>query len=162
MDAPVQLEAMNPGNTEQAVELIRVAMNGIEARFARRTMDFHFGCQTHGLDDGRSYWVYRQGERILGLVGLHHYIWGPRENVWLTWFCVAPAVQRQGLGTALLAAAQDVARKLGHRKFFVETYDMADFAAARAFYEKQGFVRAGQIADYLPNRANMIVYLKLL
>ena len=160
MEAHVQLEPMNREDTEQAVDLIRVAMNRIEAHFAHRTMDFHFECQSHGLDDGRSYWLHRKGEQIIGLVGLHHYIWGPRENVWLTWFCVAPAVQRQGMGTALLTTAQDTARKLGYRKFFVETYNMTDFAAARAFYERRGFVQAGQITNYLPNHANMIVYLK--
>ena len=159
---PMELSKMIDKDVEPAVELIRKAMNGIEARFAHRTMEFHFACQERGLSDGRDYYVYRKEGRILGLVGLHNYIWGPRENVWLTWFCVHPDIQQQGVGSSLLAAAEGMAKKLGYAKFFVETYDMADFAAARAFYEKQGFERAGQIADYLPNKADMVVYLKRL
>ena len=159
---PIQLVQMQRADIDAAVDLIRKSMNGIEARFAHKTMDFHFGCLDHGLNDGRDYYIYRREGRILGLVGLHNYIWGPRENVWLTWFCVHPEVQGQGLGTTLLSAAEAMARKLDYRKFFIETYDMPDFAVARAFYEKRGFALSGKIDDYLPNKAGMIVYLKCL
>ncbi|MBN1125218.1 MAG: GNAT family N-acetyltransferase [Sedimentisphaerales bacterium] len=157
---PIQLQQMQRADIDAAVELIRKSMNGIEARFAHKTMDFHFACLDHGLNDGRHYYVYRKEGQILGLVGLHNYIWGPRENVWLTWFCVHPDMQGKGLGTTLLSNAEAMARKLDYRKFFIETYDMPDFSTARAFYEKQGFTLAGKIEDYLPNKAGMIVYLK--
>ena len=73
---------------EPVVHLIALAMNPDEAEQARKTLQFHFACRRHGLDDSRSYYVLDDGTSIVGVVGLHHYVWGPAENVWLAWFAV--------------------------------------------------------------------------
>jgi ribosomal protein S18 acetylase RimI-like enzyme len=154
------LDAMRQADIDAAAELVARAMNADEGRWARRTMEFHFGCQSQGLDDGRNYFVWRQGDRVTGLVGLHHTIWGPERNVWLAWFAVDPDCQGQGLGRTLLCEIEKLAVHRGFGKLFVETYDHADFDKARRFYEKNGFEQTGRVADYLPDGSAMIVYAK--
>lgn len=123
-------------------------------------MEFHFGCKGHGLDDGRSYFVWRQDKAIVGLVGLHHTIWGPEKNVWLAWFAVDPKCQGQGLGLKLLTEVERLAAHRGFSKLLVETYAHSDFDRARRFYERNGFEQVGQVNDYLPDGSAMIVYAK--
>jgi len=154
------LEPMEKCDTESAAALVAKAMNADEGRWAARTMRFHFGCQAHGLDDGRTYYVWKRGGRVGGLVGLHHSIWGPEENVWLAWFAVDPDLQGQGLGRTLLEATEKRAAAIGYRKLLVETYAHDDFGKARRFYERNGFRQTGHIAGYLTDGSDMIVYAK--
>ncbi len=156
------LNPMGEGDIEAAAALVARAMNVDEGRWAARTMRFHYGCQTHGLDDGRSYFVRWQGDAIVGLVGLHHAVWGPEENVWLAWFAVDPDWQGKGLGRELLVAVERIAAARGFRKLLVETYEHPDFDKARRFYERNGFQHAGQIMDYLPDGSPMVVYARRL
>jgi len=151
---------MDESDVQEATDLVLRAMNAEEGRWAARTMQFHFDCRRHEIDDGRTYYVCRQNSAIHGLVGLHHVLWGPEENVWLAWFAVEPACQGQGLGRKLLAAIEKVAVGKGFRKLLVETYEHVDFAKARRFYENNGFHEAGRIAGYLSDGSAMIVYAK--
>jgi GNAT superfamily N-acetyltransferase len=156
------LEPMSEEDIEVAAGLVARAMNADEGRWAARTMHFHFGCQAHGLDDGRMYYAFKQGGRIVGLAGLHHVIWGPEQNVWLAWFAVDPGIQGRGLGRKLLTAVESVAIEKGFRKLLIETYEHADFDKARRFYERNGFRQAGRVSDYLPDGSPMVVYARRL
>lgn len=152
------IEKMTAQDVEEAVALISRAMNPSESKWARRTMASHFTCANHGIDDGRTYFVWRSANQIFGLVGLHHYLWGPEQNVWLSWFAIDPPVQRKGHGRALLKAIESVALDSGYRKFLVETYTHMDFTSARGFYSSQGFAEVGRISHYLNDGSDMIVY----
>jgi len=161
-DTPANLVCMTGDDTDAATALVGKAMNKDEGRWAARTMDFHFGCQAHGLDDGRRYYVWKQDGKLRGLVGLHHVLWGPEQNVWLAWFAVSPEEQGRGMGRTLLATIERIAAQQGFRKLLVETYEHADFDKARRFYEGNGFRRTGRISDYLPDGSSMVVYAKIL
>lgn len=146
----------------QAATLISRAMNPDEGRWARKTMEYHFKCGSYGIDDGRSIFLWRLPERaglITGIVGLHHYAWGPEQNVWLSWFAIEPKMQGRGHGRALLEVIEAKATALGYTKLLVETYSSPDFEKARGFYVSQGFDEVGYIENYL-NEADMIVYEK--
>ena len=151
---------MSKSETAEACKLIAVSMNMDEARWAEKTMDYHFACLKQGIDDGRHYFTYQDKNGIRALVGLHHYEWGPEENVWLSWFTVHPDLQRRGIGTALISLVEEKAKEFGYTKFFVETYTKPDFDNARNFYEACGFEEAGSISDYLSDASDMIVYRK--
>ena len=154
------IEPMASADIDEAVSLISRAMNPSEGRWAHKTMQYHFNCLKHEIDDGRSYYVWKQAGRLCGLVGLHHYLWGPEQSVWLSWFAVEPSLQRKGRGAALLAAIERIALEQGYRRFLVETYGQQDFDKARAFYLSQGFAEVGRISDYIGDGSDMVVYRK--
>jgi len=161
-DRKLSIEPMTAEHIEEAVSLISRAMNPAEGKWARKTMQYHFNCLSHAIDDGRAYYVWKRSEQLCGLVGLHHYLWGPEQNVWLSWFAVEPGLQRNGYGTALLAAIERIAQEQGYKRFLVETYGHEDFDKARAFYLAQGFAEVGRIGDYIGDGSDMVVYRKKL
>jgi len=151
---------MGEKDIEDACRLIAESMNPDEAKWAEKTMHFHFGCKKHGLYDGRYYFVHSVEKRVKALIGLHHYEWGPEENVWLAWFAVKPSCQEKGMGRALLKSVQELAVRMGFSKLFVETYSQPEFRKARKFYKACGFEKAGEIKNYLPGSHDMIVFKK--
>ncbi len=153
---------MNKGDIPEAVDLIRRAMNQDEADWADKTMHFHFGCAENNLDDGRYYFVWKNGSKVQGITGLHQYNWGPKENVWLAWFALDPDLHGKGLGSKLFDEMVSLAIKMGFKKMFIETYISPTFEKARMFYQNKGFKPAGEIENYLPDGEAMIVYLKVL
>lgn len=96
----------------------------------------------------------------MGIGGLHHYCWGPPENVWLSWFAVEPESQGRGLGVILLAAMTAEAHKRGYRRLFIETYSTSEFARARAFYAAQGFQAVAAIPSWQSDGGDMVVFFK--
>lgn len=146
-----------PDDVDACVDLVARAMDADEGRYARATLDFHFECARLGVDDGRRLYVCDEGGRIVGVAGLHFYVWGPPENVWLSWFAVDPARQGSGLGGRLLEAAVAEAVRLGHSTMLIETYANPTFAKATRFYLSHGFRVAGTIAGYLPDGSSMVV-----
>jgi len=84
------------------------------------------------------------------------------DRVWNLYFlAVARGHERSGVGTALVgevvlgleSAGESVARVL-----LVETSSTDDFAAARAFYSREGFEREALIRDYYGPGDHKIVY----
>ena len=142
------------------VGLIARAMNPDEGDQAENTFRFHFSCKNHGIKDGRHYYVLTHDSAITGVAGLHHYIWGPPENVWLAWFALEPGCHGRGLGTLLLDAVIRQAKSRGYKTLFVETYSTPEFARAREFYRAKGFTQAGGIQAYLANAGDMVVFSK--
>lgn len=157
---PFELELMRLQDIAEAVDLVSACMNRDEGQWSKETFDFYFTCLQYGMDCGRKYYVYKQDSRIVGLVGLHHYVWGPSENVWLSWFAVSVDRQGNGIGTLMLEAIQHQAKQQGYKKLFIETYDGPTFERARTFYQSRGFNEAGQIYDYLPGKEAMRVFKK--
>jgi len=156
----VTLDRMAKQEVEEAASFISHTMNPDEGGFALRTMRFHFQCRQQALDDGRDYYAWHANGKIAGLVGLHHYVWGPDENVWLGWFALDRAYRRNGIGRRLISEISAIALEKGYSKLYVETYSSATFADARAFYEATGFSETGRIANYMPDGAAMVVYSK--
>jgi len=154
----MQLRKMQSSDIESCIQLISFTMDEDEGRFAAASFKQHFKGQKHGIDDGRRLFVYEVENQIRAIVGLHHYNWGPKENVWLSWFAVHPDHQRSGLGTELFLKIQSTAKELGFQKLLIETYSSETFLKARRFYEKQGFERSGEIKDYMRDGVDMVVY----
>ncbi|WP_329386737.1 GNAT family N-acetyltransferase [Streptomyces sp. NBC_01716] len=76
--------------------------------------------------------------------GLTAHIWARWLHVDLLW--VADAHRGTGLGTRLLAEAEEAARTQGCLHARLETWDFQ----APAFYRRQGYDLAGHIPDYPP------------
>jgi GNAT superfamily N-acetyltransferase len=93
--------------------------------------------QEHGLEDARRFfrdsvlaecrvWIAERAGHSTGLLAL--------SPPWIRQFAVFPPHQRQGIGTALLATA----RRHSPRELRLYTFQRNN--AARAFYERHGFV----------------------
>lgn len=160
MSNGINLVEMQQHDIPDAVNLIKHAMNDDEADWANMTMNYHFGCASNHLDDGRYYYVWQNDTKVVGITGLHHYNWGPKENVWLGWFALDPDLHGMGLGHELLDQMVLLAKEKGFKKLFIETYMSPTFEKARSFYQSKGFKLAGQIENYLPDGESMVVYMK--
>lgn len=154
------LQPMRESHIGQAVSLISRAMNPEEGGYAAQTLHLHFSSRKNGVDDGRILYVLATGPKIVGVVGLHHYAWGPPENVWLSWFALDPELQGQGLAPRMLEAVMAQAKRHHFMKFYIETYSTPEFARARAFYRAQGFAEVGGIPGWLPEGGAMVVLYK--
>jgi GNAT superfamily N-acetyltransferase len=64
---------------------------------------------------------------------------------------VPEALRGQGVGAALMAAAEDEARRRGCRGAFVDTFSFQ----AGPFYEKLGYTRFGTLEDYPPGYSQL-------
>jgi ribosomal protein S18 acetylase RimI-like enzyme len=149
---------MQPEYRQQVEELITAAMNEDEGRWASKTFDFHFDCLQKGIDSTRQFYIALINKRVIGVVGLHQYRWGPEENIWLSWFAVSPDQQRKGIGKWLFLKMLNTAQQQGYRKIFIETYQNATFEKAISFYQQQGFREQGRVAGYLPDGSDMLVF----
>ncbi|PPQ31577.1 hypothetical protein CCR94_08480 [Rhodoblastus sphagnicola] len=88
------------------------------------------------------------GARIGGVNGVIHWRW-----LYIAQFYVAPRARRAGLGRALLARAESLARAKNCVGIYLDTFS----PAARAFYERGGFVIAGRIENFPPGAARVFL-----
>jgi ribosomal protein S18 acetylase RimI-like enzyme len=92
------------------------------------------------------------GARIGAIAG---HTWGAVAEIKQLW--VEPAARGTGLGLALLDAALAEARRRGCKQVFLMSYDFQ----APAFYERRGFTRLIEIADWPQGHVNVLLGLRL-
>jgi ribosomal protein S18 acetylase RimI-like enzyme len=101
-----------------------------------------FNVQTTGIDDGRELAVIvrgRDGEIVAGIYG---WTWGGFCEIETLW--VDQGLRHQGLGTALLRAAEREAIDRGVRQIGLDTHSFQ----APDFYAAHGYVVIGTQNDY--------------
>ena len=81
------------------------------------------------------------------------------ESLYIDALGTAPAFRRRGVARALLAAAEDRARRLGLEPVSLETE--VDNDAARALYERCGF-EPGEVGRQLRGLPRYVAYVKYL
>ena len=153
----LKLEPLLASQMEAIIDLIARAMNLDEAAWARQTLAFYFDCLEKHIDPAREYYVMRKEQHAIGVVGLHHYRWGPPQNVWLAWFAVHPDHQGQGHARAMLESIEAHARERGYRQMYIESYASPEFEKALGFYQYMGYRPAGYIDHYLSDGSQMRV-----
>ena len=78
----------------------------------------------------------------------------------LYWIAVDPAMQGRGVGRALLAHAEQRMREAGGRGMVIDTSSRLEYAPARALYERAGYRRVADIADYYKPGDALFIYMK--
>lgn len=73
-----------------------------------------------------------------------------------------PETRGAGVGKAIVAEIEKLARAEGYRRLVLETGAVASFGAAWRIYERSGFQRCGAVLDYPPDTGHNIFYEKLL
>jgi ribosomal protein S18 acetylase RimI-like enzyme len=81
---------------------------------------------------------------------------------YLYWICVALEAQRAGLGRTLQAGVEAAIVTAGGRRLVLETSGRPDYAKARDFYGRAGFVAVGRIPDFYDQGDDCLIYCKAL
>jgi len=76
------------------------------------------------------------------------------------WIAVDPRAQGHGVGGQLLAFAEKRVRALNGRGIVIETSSRSEYAAARRLYEKSGYTKVADIADFYKPGDNQVIYIK--
>ena len=85
------------------------------------------------------------------------------DGVWeLWWIGVSRAAEGTGAGRALLADAEAVARAAGARLLVISTSSTEATARARAFYERRGYFKCGQVPDFYGDGDDKVVFARRL
>ncbi|MBU6528654.1 GNAT family N-acetyltransferase [Methylocystis sp. MJC1] len=81
------------------------------------------------------------GALLGGLNGVIHWRWLYIRHLW-----VAPSWRRRGFAKNLIDSGEREARARGAIGAYIDTFD----PAVAGFYERQGYARCGEIADFPP------------
>ncbi|HTR19358.1 MAG TPA: GNAT family N-acetyltransferase [Gemmatimonadales bacterium] len=99
------------------------------------------------------------GEQFLGFA-----CWGPNPDTQgtydLYWIVVDRNRQGTGIGSQLLAHAEQAIASEHGRLIVVETSGRPDYAPTRAFYEARGYSRAATIHGYYAPGDDLAIYVK--
>ena len=123
------------------------------ARMAERIYEFNVAAT--GIDDGTEWAAFVRDDLGRIVAGITGTLWGGAAEVHVVW--VAEERHRQGLGTRLLAAAEDHLRRHGGRHVFLSTHT---FQAA-PFYERHGYERTGIWDDYPRGHGEVFLHKEL-
>jgi len=112
---------------------------------------YEFNSAATGITDGEwlAIWVRGENERIIG--GICGNTWGGCLEIRQFW--VEEARRKQGLGTRLLGAAEQEARRRGCRQILLTTFSFQ----APAFYAKHGFEVVAVMDDHPRGHKNMLL-----
>jgi len=86
-----------------------------------------------------------QGAIVAGLYGATMWSWLMIDGLW-----VAPAQRRQGLGSQLLLAAEEIAIQRGCIGSWLGTFDFQ----AKTFYERHGYSVFAELPGFPPNHTH--------
>jgi GNAT superfamily N-acetyltransferase len=92
------------------------------------------------------------GALLCGVNGVTHWRWLYVRHFWVT-----PERRAQGLGRALMAEVERLARERGCIGLYLDTFE----EGAALFYERLGFARCGRIEDFPPGAARIFLAKRL-
>lgn len=78
------------------------------------------------------------------------------------WIAVAPTHQHAGVGSSLMAHAEQLIRQRNGRNIIIETSGRDVYTRSRAFYLKNGYREAARLMDFYAPNDDKIIYMKAL
>ena len=116
---------------------------------------YRFNASVTGVDDGRWLAIFVRDAAGQIEAGLHGWTWGGTGFVQTFW--VREDLRRQGLGSRLLAAAEQEVRRRGCVEIQLDTHDYQ----APGFYRRMGYEVVGELPGW-PGRSTRIFLRKRL
>jgi ribosomal protein S18 acetylase RimI-like enzyme len=127
-----------------------------EADVAVELVDEHL---SRGLASGYNFVFAEVKDRVVGYA-----CYGPiactLASFDLYWIAVDPEFQGQGLGRAVLRAAESQIVTTGGDRIYVDTSGQAKYCSTRRFYERQGFRCEARLVDFYAPGDDRIIYTK--
>jgi len=112
---------------------------------------YEFNSKVTGLTDGGMLAIFVRDERARVVAGICGNTWGGCFEIRQFW--VDESRRRQGVGTALIEAAEREARRRGCRQIVLMTFDFQ----APAFYAKRGFGVVATVEDHPRGHRNLLM-----
>jgi len=103
---------------------------------------YEYNVATTGISDGRLLAIFLRDPQNEIIAGLYGWTWGGCCEVKTLW--VHEKLRGRGLGTRLMQAAEQEARRRGATQIVLNTHSFQ----APSFYERLGFERVGYNEDY--------------
>ena len=117
-----------------------LAKDAISADHPPRINEDLFDIQKNYFDKGDMFWIaLDHDDRVIGMIGTRTV---SVSDMWLKRFFVKPTHQRKGLGSALLATAEEYAKIKG--VVTIHTRFLEWYSEASVFYPAKGFVEVGK------------------
>ncbi len=116
---------------------------------------YEFNATATGITDGEwlAFFVRETDDRIVA--GIAGAVWGGCLEIRQFW--IDEGRRRQGLGTRLLAAVEEEARRRGCRQILLATFSFQ----APEFYAKRGFEVVASVDDHPRGHTNLILRKRL-
>ena len=116
---------------------------------------YEFNATATGITDGEwlAFFVRETDDRIVA--GIAGAVWGGCLEIRQFW--IEEGRRRQGLGTRLLAAVEEEARRRGCRQILLATFSFQ----APEFYAKRGFEVVAAVDDHPRGHTNLILSKRL-
>ena len=145
------VRAATSGDAARVVELTTVPAAAIDHVVSQYFVHRAF---TLDGDDARCV-VAERDDTVIGCI-VYGEVAGTIGTGRLLYVVVEPASRRQGVGTALCAAAMTALESLGVRRVIVELADDGRGPACR-FFESNGFMLAGRVSGYYRDQADLLI-----
>jgi len=116
---------------------------------------YEFNSAATGITDGEWLAIFVRDDHHRIVAGICGNTWGGCAEIRQFW--VQEALRNQGLGTRLLAAAEQEARRRGCRQILLMTFSFQ----APAFYAKYGFKVVAVVNDHPHGHKNMLLRKRL-
>jgi GNAT superfamily N-acetyltransferase len=116
---------------------------------------YEFNSAATGITDGQGLAIFVRDEQDRIVAGLCGHTWGGCCEIRQFW--VDESRRRQGLGTRLLQAAEQEARRRHCRQIVLTTFNFQ----APAFYTKHGFHLLAAVDDYPYGHQNLLLQKEL-
>jgi GNAT superfamily N-acetyltransferase len=121
------------------IHITDTAADADSAELRNKILEFNFA--TTGYYDGRSLSCFLRDDSGALYAGIDGFTWGGYARVDYLW--VAATRRRRGLGRALLAAAEDEARRRGCKTIVLDTHTFQ----APDYYPVLGYEQVGATVD---------------
>ncbi|WP_051371086.1 GNAT family N-acetyltransferase [Mesorhizobium loti] len=112
---------------------------------------YGFNVAATGIDDGRYLSIFLKRDDGTIYAGLHGHSWAGVCEIKTLW--IADSERGKGLGSRLLAEAEQEARRRGCHVIHLASFTFQ----APDFYEKHGFQRLVQLEDFPRGHANVLL-----
>ena len=112
---------------------------------------YEFNSAATGITDGEYFSIFARDDAARIVAGLCGNIWGGCLEIRQFW--VEESRRRQGLGTRLLATAEDEARRRGCGLMLLMTFDFQ----APDFYARHGFEVVAVVEDHPRGHRNLLL-----